>query len=416
MRGHPHFQVVSLGAAKTHVAGAQQHNPVRQLQLLQHGLGVADHLLQRVVALVGVRDLHHFHLVELVLTDQPACVAPGAARFRAEARRVSRQADGQVGLGHDLASHHAGQRDFGRGDQVQRFALAVLTALFRGEQVGRELGQLPGAFQGVGVDDVGRIALGVAVLARLQVQHELRQCAVQARDGPAHERKARAGQLGACFKVQAQRFAQLDMVAHGKVERARRQAMRRPAAHFLVGGFVGAHGHAGVRQVGHAQQQVVQLGLQRVQAGGGAVQLVLDGGHLGHQVVGAFALGLALADLLAGRVALRLQLFGAGLKRFALGFQRLESGHVQIGLGVLARLQTGDHAVQVFAEKKGIKHGRDCRARGCTSAAAGPRAGPQPRSPGGAPARRAAGTLPRGNVTRQTGLQRPCSKRRQLCF
>jgi hypothetical protein len=49
------------------------------------------------------------------------------------------------------------------------------------------LGSWPGAFEHLAVDDVGRVALGVAVLAGLQVQHELRQRAVQPRRRPAQE-------------------------------------------------------------------------------------------------------------------------------------------------------------------------------------------------------------------------------------
>ena len=53
LRGQPHFQVIGFGGAKAHVAGAQAHHAVRQVQLLQHGFGVARHFFQRFVALVG---------------------------------------------------------------------------------------------------------------------------------------------------------------------------------------------------------------------------------------------------------------------------------------------------------------------------------------------------------------------------
>ena len=191
----------------------------------------------------------------------------------------------------------------------------------------------------------------------MHVQHELRQRPVQSRDGPAHEGKARARQLGRGLEVQAQGLAQIDVVAHGKVEGTRPVTMRTPAAHLDVGALVGAHRHAGVRQVGHGQQQRVQLGLDGVQPRGRGVQLVLDAGHAGHHVVGRFALGLALADLLAGGVALGLQGFGAGLDGLALALQRGEGGFVQIRLRILAGGQTRQHGAQVLAEQNGIKHG-----------------------------------------------------------
>ena len=77
-----------------------------------------------------------------------------------------------------------------------------------------------------------------------------------------------------------------------------------------------------MRQVGHGQQQRLQLGLDLLEPRRGAVQIGLQRGHLRHDLVDRFALGLALADLLGELVALRLQLFGAGLDGFALGFQR----------------------------------------------------------------------------------------------
>ena len=104
-----------------------------------------------------------------------------------------------------------------------------------------------------------------------------------------------------------------------------------------------------MRQVGHGQQQRFHLLLNGGQAFGGLVQPAFEGGHLRHQIVGAFAFGLALADLLAGGVALRLQLFGAGLDGFALGFQRAEGRFVQKRLRVFAGGQALEHALQVFA-------------------------------------------------------------------
>jgi hypothetical protein len=101
-----------LVEAEAHVAGAQQHHAVRQLQRLQHGLGVAGHLLERVVALLGVDDLHHLDLVELVLADHAARVAPGAAGLGAEAGRVGRELDRQLRLGHHFVAHEVGQRHF----------------------------------------------------------------------------------------------------------------------------------------------------------------------------------------------------------------------------------------------------------------------------------------------------------------
>ena len=358
LRGQPHFQVVGLGGAKTHVARAQAHHAVRQSELLQHGFGVARHFFQRVVALVGVHDLHHLDLVELVLADHAARIAAVAAGFGAEARCVGREFDRQVGLGHHHVAHKVGQWHFAGGDEVQgrvvRHGLAVLAALLGGEEVTLELRQLARALERVGVHGVGHVALGVAMLLRLHVQHELAQCAVQAGDGARHHGEARARELDAHVEVQAQRCAHIHMVLHFEIELGGGS----PAAHFHVAMLVAAHGHAFVRQVGHGHQHGQQLGLDLLQAGGGLFQLHLACGHLGLDSFGAFLVAPAHqhADLLGQLVALGLQLFGAGLQRLALGLQRLESGDVQESLGLFAGFQPRDGGVEVFAEEEDVKH------------------------------------------------------------
>ena len=50
---------------------------------------------------------------------------------------------------------------------------------------------------------VRHVHLGVAVLARVQVEHELRQRAVQPRDAAAHDGEARAGDLRGGFEIEA---------------------------------------------------------------------------------------------------------------------------------------------------------------------------------------------------------------------
>ena len=56
----------------------------------------------RLVTLLGRADLDELDLVELVLPEEPARVAPARARLGAEARRVGHVGDGQLGLVEDL--------------------------------------------------------------------------------------------------------------------------------------------------------------------------------------------------------------------------------------------------------------------------------------------------------------------------
>ena len=277
------------------------------------------------------------------------------------------QAHGQVRFGDDFIAHQVGQRHFRGGDQIQRgvFGFTLLAALFGGKQVFFKLGQLPRAAQRVGVDDVGHIAFGVAVLLGLQVQHELRQRAVHAGQRAFHDGEARAGELGAGFKVQPQRLAHIHMVFGGKGHgsgHAAKTLRRRPFAHFDIAGFTGAFGHAFVRQIGNRQQQRLQLGLDLIESGRHAFKLCLGRADLGHHGAGVFAFGFELADLLGQVVALVLQLFGAHLAGLAFSFERLKSLDVQKRLRALTGFQAGDGRGQVFAEEVDVKHAGILRA------------------------------------------------------
>ena len=221
------------------------------------------------------------------------------------------------------------------------------------EHVVLELRQLAGAFEDLAVDDVGRPALGVAVLAGLHVEHELGERAVQPRDRAAQEREARARELGAGVEVHAERRAEVDVVPRRELEAARRA----PAAHLDVGALVRADRHARVGQVGQRHQHRRQLGLDRLQPRRRALELAGDAVHLGHLGAGVGALPLLLADLLRQAVAPRLQLLGARLQALALGLEGDEALDVEKGLRRLARLETGDDGREVLAQERDIEHG-----------------------------------------------------------
>ena len=103
---------------------------------------------------------------------------------------------------------------------------------------------------------------------------------------------------------------------------------------------------AGVRQVGHRHEQLVQRLLQR--AFFQLLQAHRHGLGLSHDGAGVLALGLELADLLGQRVAAGLQGFGLGLDGLAAGFQVVEPFRVE---GHAAGLEAVDDGLQVFAQQ-----------------------------------------------------------------
>ncbi|MNI80810.1 hypothetical protein D3C73_1373730 [compost metagenome] len=78
----------------------------------------------------------------------------------------------------------------------------------------------------------------------MQVDHELRQGAVQARNRAVQNGKAGAGQLGCGLKVQTSAdFTQRYMIFDLEIEHSRSA----PAAHLYVVILIGANRYAGVR-------------------------------------------------------------------------------------------------------------------------------------------------------------------------
>ena len=345
---HPDFQVVGLHRGEAHVAGAQRQLAVRQLQQLQHALGVGGHAFQRLEGLGRLDDLHHLDLVELVLADHAAGVATGSARLTAEARGMGDELQWQLFGIENFAGDDIGQRDLGSRDQVQ------VGLVFTGdlEQVFLEFRQLTGALQRRSLHQIRGVGLFVAMLAGVQVDHELRQGAMQTGDGAAQQGETRARQLGSGLEVQpAVLLAEGDVILDLEIEAARGA----PTRHLDVAVFIGANRHGLVRQVGNVQQQVVQLVLDRIQLTLAGFQLAAHLIDFRQQRSDVFATRLGLADGLGTAVALGLQLLGAHLHRLALTLQGLEAGDVK-------GEATGGEALGDFgelrADKFGIEHVR----------------------------------------------------------
>ncbi len=88
----------------------------------------------------------------------------------------------------DLASNDVGQRHLGGRNQVEvRFAFTADL-----EQIFLEFRQLTGTLKRRRLYEIRRVGLFIAVIAGVQVDHELRQGAMQAGNRPAHQGEASA--------------------------------------------------------------------------------------------------------------------------------------------------------------------------------------------------------------------------------
>ena len=142
---------------------------------LQNVLGIGGELFELVVALLGPRELHQLHLLKLVLADDAAHVAAVGAGFAAEAGRVGAQRDGQLVGVESFVAKQIGDGDFGGGSEPEIVVSRIL------KRSSSNFGKLAGAEEAGGIDQEGRQHFGIAVLARMHVEHEIDQRAFQPR-------------------------------------------------------------------------------------------------------------------------------------------------------------------------------------------------------------------------------------------
>ena len=136
-----------------------------------------------------------------------------------------------------------------------------------------------------------------------------------------------------------------------------RAALRAPAPHLDVGAARRRRpARSSCGRLGTASSSACSSGWISSSRAADDFLFGLERVDLGHQRVDRFALGLERADLLVERVAARLQFFGAGLERLALGLEGAEGVDVQEGLVLLARFEAGDDRGQVFAEQGDVEH------------------------------------------------------------
>ena len=241
----PDLDVVGLGRREPHVAGAEDDRAIREPQPLQHRLGVDGQRLEHLVRLLRPRVGHQLHLVELVLADESAYVRAVGAGFAAEAGGVGGVFQRQVATVENLVPVQVRQRHLAGRDEIQVPLVADL------EQVFLELRELPGADQRLRVGEERRLHLDVAVLAGVQLQHEVDERARQSGAGAHQDREPRTGQLGAAFEVDdAEGGSQIPVRLGLELE----DGWVGVPPHLDIVRLTCTHRHALVRQVGQRHQ------------------------------------------------------------------------------------------------------------------------------------------------------------------
>ncbi len=229
----------------------------------------------------------------------------------------------------------------------------IFFAVRHAKEVGGEFRQLSGAVHGLGIHQVRRQNLGVAVLAGVQVEHEVGQRPLQPRSQVPVHREACAGKLGGAFEIEhAQRFAQFPVRLGSEIELRRRA----PAPDFdIIFGRL-SHGHAFVRQVGDAGENVLQTGFELCRRFLALLNLFPQFLGFGNLSAGILAALLQPGDVFGGAVAPGFHGLGFGDGVAALGVNVMEILQ-HLGWIHTALAQLFFHQGQVVANEVEIKHG-----------------------------------------------------------
>src|SRR5690606_15964995 len=278
----------------------------------------------------------------------PARVLPVRARLGAEARRMGRQAHRQRVRVDDLLAHEIRQRHLGRRDQA-------IAAVDR-EQVFRELRQLTGAVKRGIPDEIRDVDFLVAVLTRVQVEHELRERAMKTRDLAAQHDESASRKLRRRIEVDeaAEPLPDLDVIARLEVETRRLS----PTANLDVRAIVRAVGDTVVRQVRKTREQRFELDADRLELALGALERRAELADLGLQRLDVAARGLRAPDLLRALVAPLPQRLHLDLQAFALRLERFVTFSIE---HEAAAGEPSLDAVEVRTKKLGIQHARILR-------------------------------------------------------
>jgi hypothetical protein len=190
------------------------------------------------------------------------------------------------------------------------------------------------------------------VFARVQVEHELDQRALQLRECALQHHEAGAGNLGGHLEIhEAEAFAEVYVILRCEIQ----LPWLAPTTHFLIVTLILAVRDARVRDIGNAKCDGIEIVLQLFEFSLGLFECSTDAGHLVHQWLRVLATRLGLADGLGFGVAFVLVLLRGHLDLLALFFQAGDGRHVQ--RKAAAREQPGG-IVEIGAEQFWIEHGR----------------------------------------------------------
>ena len=233
-----------------------------------------------------------------MLADDTTSITTGGACFTAEAWAERTVFHWQIFFAEDLVAMIVGDRNLCSWDQI-------VVGVLKMEHIFCEFWQLTGAEIRRTVGHVWRDELGIAVLVGVHIDHERNDRAFETGSQTFVEGETAAGNF--CSTVEIENVevdAEIPVCFWFKIKFAwfAPDAFNAIIVFAAVWNVVGWH-------VWNADNEITHFFFKGILAFVEDFDLFVDGRNFRHQIVGAFAVALALTNFLALRVALALQLF-----------------------------------------------------------------------------------------------------------
>src|SRR5262245_10864862 len=191
----PHFDVIALGCGESHISGGMDHHAVGDFQALQNLLRVLHQRFQLRVRIFRTREFHQLDLIELMLTENAANILTVRTCLTAEARRIRRELNRQSFTVNNVAPIYIRDRNFRSWNEVVVGSFDLELVLFKFRQLGR-------SEEALGVRHEWRNDFFIAVLLRVDVQHEIDQSTLHPGPDPCQQRETGSCNFRGPFEIQ----------------------------------------------------------------------------------------------------------------------------------------------------------------------------------------------------------------------
>ena len=272
---------------------------IRKFQTLQHLFCFCSKGFQFIPAVFRFAVFHHFHFMELVLTDKAAGIFAGRTCLFAEAGSEGGEVDRKHIAIQDFTGEIVGQRYFSSWSHIHVFPFHLV-------HIFGKLRQLAGALHGFAINDIRRNHFGIVIFLRVEIQHEIVYRSFQTGSAGKVEIETGTGYLAGSFSIQNPQFITQFVVSfNGEIE-FRNFA---PAADFRIFAVILAYRNGFVSHVWNMKEQLIQCTFHFSQFLVNSTDLPAYFSHGSNSIRSIFPIFLCLGNFLGFCILLTLQRF-----------------------------------------------------------------------------------------------------------